>query len=235
MNAAERLNQRLALGALGLAAVAAIGVHAYLGQISRRALQPQTAPVLVAASTVPAHTQLTANMLRVAQFTPGTVPTGALTNLSQAVGSITVAPIFAGQPLVQSDLSGTHTPASLGYAVAPGQRAYTVAVGPTSGVGEMIQPGDHVDVLATFTAGTTATVDTIEEDVLVLAVGQRFTGQGGPIPTSYTDVTLQLSPAQVQVVQFAVSRGQVSLSLRNVTDQTTVTLPPETGSGLAGS
>ncbi len=234
MDAAERLNRRLALGALALALVAALAVHAYLAGLARRAAQPATTPVLVAARAIPAHSLLTAAMLQVARFTPATAPPGALTNLGEAVGAITLAPLYAGQPLVQADLSGTRRPASLSFAIAPGQRAITIAVGPTNGVGEMIVPGDHVDVLVTFTVSGATTVDTLAEDVLVLAVGQRIAGQGGAVPTNYSTVTLEVSPAAAQQVAFAESRGQLTLTLRSVTDQASVSLAPETGSELAG-
>ena len=234
MDAAERLNRRLAVTGLGLALVTALAVHAYLTGLARRAARPTTTPVLVAARAIPAHSLLTAAMLQVAPFTPATAPPGALTNLGQAVGGITVAPLYPGQPLVQADLSGTRRPASLSFAVAPGQRAITIAVGATNGVGEMIVPGDHVDVLVTFTSGTATTVDTLAQDVLVLAVGQRIAGQGGAVPTNYSTVTLQVSPAAAQQVAFAESRGQLTLTLRSVTDQASVALPAETGAELTG-
>ena len=234
MDAAERLNRRLALGALGLALVAALAVHAFLTGLAARSARPITTPVLVAARTIPTHTLLTAAMLQVAQFTPSTAPAGALTRIAQAVGAITVAPLYPGQPVVQADLSGTRQPASLSFAVAPGQRALTIAVGPTSGVGEMVVPGDHVDLLVTFNINGVTTVDTLAQDVRVLAVGQRISGQTGAIPTNYSDVTLQVSPSLAQQVAFAESRGQITLTLRSVTDQASVALPAETGSELAG-
>lgn len=235
MDAAARLNRHLGLGALGLAVVAALAIHAYLSGLASRAVRPVTTPVLVAARTLPAHTLLTAAMVRMAAFAPATAPVGALTTPAAALGKITLAPVYAGQPLVAADLSGTGAPASLSYAVAPGQRAITLAVGATNGVGEMIVPGDHVDILVTFSGGGVTTVDTLAQDVLVLAVGQRVDGQGGAVPTSYSDVTLQVSPGTAQQVVFATSRGQITLTLRSVSDQGLVSLPAETGSELPGA
>lgn len=235
MDGIERLNRRLALGALLLAALAALAVHAYLTGMAHRALLPQTVPVLVAATDIPAHTAITPAMLTVAQYAPGNRPAQALSTPAEVRGAVSTAEIYRGQPVVAPDVSRPTAPLSLSYAVAPGMRAFTMAVGPTSGVGDMIVPGDHVDVLAVFSKGSATTVDTMLEDVLVLAVAQRTVGQSTPVPASYTDVTLQVWPADAARLVYAASRGSLQLTLRAVTDNAQVAVPPETGSSLPGS
>ena len=241
MDAVERLNRRLLLAALGLGVVAAIVAHAYLQGLTHRVAPPRTVPVVIAVQDIPAHTAVTATMVRVAQFRPSDLPAAAVTSAALAVGTITTTEVYQGQPLVRGDLSSQATPLTLSYAVPPGMRAFTLAISTTSGVAELIQPGDHVDVLAAFTGqaggggAATTTVDTLEQDLDVLAVGQRVAGQPGPVPAAYTTVTLAVSPGQAAILAFASSRAALSLDLRNVADSSSVGVPPENGAGIPGA
>jgi pilus assembly protein CpaB len=238
MDAVERLNRQLLLAALVLGALAALAARAYLLGIERRALLPQTVPVVVAATDIPPHTLLTASMLTLAQYPPGNRPAQAVTALQDAVGAVTTVPLYRGQALVAPDLSRKATPLSLSYAVTPGMRAYTLAVSATSGVAGLLRPDDRVDVLAVFTAaggpGQT-TVDTLEQNLRVLAVGQRFSGEGGPVPTTYTTVTLEVTPAQAARLAFAASRGTLELTLRAATDTEVGPVAPESGAEIPGA
>lgn len=227
----------MALGALAVAVLAALAVHAYLVRAGRS--RPEvTVPVVTAARDIAAHTVVTAAMLTVDHLPPALLPPGAAGAVGAVAGAVTVHPVFAGQAVVAADLSRTATPAALSYAIAPGQRAFTLPVGPTSGVGEMIQPDDHVDVLALFTQGTDGLsetkVVTVAQDLLVLAVGQDIAGQPGPVPTTYSIVTLEVTPLQAATLDYAEARGQVQLTLRSVTDKARAPSPPVTGAMVWG-
>ena len=242
MEAIERVNRQMLLAALVLAVLAALAARAYLQGIAHKALVPQTVPVVVAATDIPAHTTITPAMLVIGQYAAGNRPAQAVTALKDAVGGVTTVAIYRGQAVVAPDLSRAATPDSLSYAVPPGMRAYTIAVSATSGVADLIHPDDRVDVLAVFTGGGAGgapaggnTVDTLEQNVRVLAVGQHIAGTGGQVPTSYTDVTLEVSPAQAAQLAFALSRGTLQLTLRSVTDSTPVAVAPETGAEIPGS
>lgn len=234
MDAVERLNRRLALGALALAVAAALAIHAYLAGAAHRALLPSTVPVVVAATDIPAHTAITPAMVTVAQYAPGDRPAQALATTAAAVGGITTVPLYRGQALASPDVSRLSAPVSLSYAVAPGMRAYTLPVTVTSGVGDLIHPGDHVDILAIFSNGATTTVDTLLQDVKVLAVAERTVGQTTPIPTTYADVTLEVWPAGASLLAWSGSRGTLQFTLRSVTDAATVQVAPQAGAGVPG-
>jgi pilus assembly protein CpaB len=233
----ERLNRRLLVAALAFAALTALAVHAYLAGLARGHAGP-TVPVVVATRNIPVHTVLTPAMLAVVRFAPADRPPTAASAVGTVVGSITAVPIFAGQPVVVQDLSRASAPVSLSYAIAPGERAFTVAVGPTTGVGEMIHPGDHVDVMGLFSAGTdglrATTVITVSQDVLVLAVGQSMVGQAATPPASYSTVTLEVTPEQAAALAYTAARGELILTLRSVTDSARASAPPLTGAAVLG-
>ena len=109
--------------------------------------------------------------------------------------------------------------------VAIGYRAKTISVDSVSAVNYLIKPLDRVDVIGTFTfpnARNDRDIDTITltilQSVLVLATGsdtaQSFDGSG----RSYSTVTLQLTPEEVEMIDFASQKGMLSLSLRNPED-----------------
>ncbi len=235
MDSVERLNRRLAVGALALAVLAALAIHAFLAAVARRTLLPQTVSVVVAATDIPAHTALTATMLSVAQYIPGNRPARAFASVAAVTGAITTTAVYRGQPLVAPDVARQAAPPSLSFAVAPGMRAYAVAVNITSGVGDLIVPGDHVDVLGVFTQNATTTVDTLLQDVPVLAVGQQIVGQTGATPTSYSDVTLEVSPANAALLAFTAARGTLQLELRAVTDGIQSPVAPQAGAAVPGA
>jgi pilus assembly protein CpaB len=241
MDAVERLNRRMLLGAAALGLLAALAAHAYLQGLARRALLPQTVPVVVAAADIPAHTSITAAMVVVAQYPPGDRPAQALALTQDAVGATTTVQLYRGQAVVAPDLSRTAQPASLSFAITPGMRAFTLQVSATSGVAQLIHPADLVDVLAVFSqpgangAPATTTVDTLEQALQVLAVGQRTVGQNTAVPATYTTVTLEVTPAEAARLAYAGSRGALILTLRSVTDASPAQVPPETGATIPGA
>lgn len=242
MEAIERVNRQMLLVALVLAVLAALAARAYLQGITHKVLVPQTVPVVVASTDIPAHTTITAAMLVVSQYAPGNRPAQALGALKDATGDVTTVPLYRGQAVVSPDLSRQSMPASLSYAVTPGQRAYTISVSSTSGVAQLIQPDDRVDVLAVFSGGgagsapaPTNTVDTLLQNLRVLAVGQHIVGTSGQVPTSYADITLEVSPLQAAQLALALSRGTLQLTLRAVTDSAVAAVGPETGAEIPGA
>jgi pilus assembly protein CpaB len=238
VDAAERLTRRLGLVALAAAVLAGLLARAALAHLAA-ARAPRTVPVVVAARDIPARTVLTPAWLAVARVVPALVPPEAVASPAAVRGLVTTAPLYAGQVLVWPDVARGAVPYGLSYAIPAGERAFTVPVGPTTGVAGLIRPGDRVDVLAVFGQGTDGlphtTVVAVAQDVLVLAVDQDVVGGPGPAPSGYSTVTLEVAPRQAEVLAYAVARGQVVLTLRGATDQAPAALGPVTGQAVWGS
>ncbi len=112
--------------------------------------------------------------------------------------------------------------------IKSGMRAKAIAVDSISSLSYLIRPDDHVDVIGTFRFPEmrgekdwdTITL-TILQNVRVIATGNQW---GRKIATqgtrrrSYNSVTLELSPSDVEIVEFASQKGRLSLSLRNNED-----------------
>ena len=137
--------------------------------------------------------------------------------------------------LFWSDIEGGN-PQSRGLAgdIKRSMRALSISVSGAASVSGMVNPNDHVDVIATFSvprenATTSGQVDlvtsTILQNVLVLATGKEtaksqvqrgygMTGAGG-----YNTVTLEVTPREAEMLVFAEQmKGRLALSLRSRSD-----------------
>ncbi|MFZ2658067.1 MAG: Flp pilus assembly protein CpaB [Victivallales bacterium] len=108
-------------------------------------------------------------------------------------------------------------------------RAISIPVDTVSSVTNLVRPNHHVDIIGTFRfpemkgdkSLDTITM-TILQDVLVLATGTQTANSFGPESKgairSYSTVTLELYPKEVEMLIFASQKGRLTLSLRNYED-----------------
>jgi Flp pilus assembly protein CpaB len=114
-------------------------------------------------------------------------------------------------------------------------RAVTINVDAASGVGGFVKPRDRVDVIATYGRGDKAGVETVLQNVEVLAVGTRVKEE--PVPVSGQDkasgmespggkatVTLAVTPIEAERLALAADEGKLTLSLRPVEDDVIIDL-----------
>jgi pilus assembly protein CpaB len=134
--------------------------------------------------------------------------------------------IFEGEPILEKKLV---LPGDNGFmaAILPkGMRAISVRISEETGAGGFILPNDRVDVLLTQKleddAGSKKAVssETVISNVRVLAINQTFkqSPDGEQVIPEGKTATLELTPAQSEVVSMAESAGQLSLSLRSINE-----------------
>lgn len=110
-------------------------------------------------------------------------------------------------------------PKGLSAQVPNGMRAVSVGVDAVINVGGFAQPGDHVDVVATYNRGDRAYSETILQNVELLAVGQKIkAGERETIQQERKTATLIVTPDQAQLVTLAENQGRLRLVLRNPND-----------------
>jgi Flp pilus assembly protein CpaB len=112
-----------------------------------------TVAVLVATQDIPAATTLTAAMVRVDHVPVAARNARALDDPSQAIGKMTAVTLSQGEQIL--DLRLTDAPSAtddnaFAGKVPVGMRAISVVFDEVIGAGALVQPGDHVDVLAYF-------------------------------------------------------------------------------------
>jgi Flp pilus assembly protein CpaB len=145
----------LGLGLLlaGLTGLSLYGVAVDYGSRTAAAAS-DSADILVARVDIATHAVITGDMLAHKAFPKNLVPPGAIVTDADAIGQTTTSAIPAGATLVRSQLvsAGGRTGASL--TVNKGQVLVAFPTTDPLTMGGLVKPGDHVDILATFTSGT---------------------------------------------------------------------------------
>jgi len=231
----------LLVGALLVAAITAfmarnlmVGAPAPQSQAAPNPVpQQNTNEVLVATRPLPVGTLLDPSAMK---FVPwpkeliedayyekeGTDPKGLQ-------GTVVRFAIPAGQPLTKGSLVKPGDRGFLAAALAPGMRAVTVPVeGKGANVSGFVFPGDRVDLILTqdVTGGGDGpplkTSETVLRNLRVLATDQRTDKQtddkGNSVVTTYSTITVEVSPQIAERLAVAQSIGGLSLSLRSIAD-----------------
>jgi pilus assembly protein CpaB len=142
-------------------------------------------------------------------------------------GTVVRYPITAGQPITRGSLVGPEDRGFLAAALGPGMRAISVPVNESTGVAGFVFPGDHVDLVLTQTVEgggdgpPLKASETIVRNARVLATDQRVSdkGEDGKVEVkTFTNVTIEVTPAIAEKVAVAQSMGTLSLSLRAISD-----------------
>lgn len=239
----------------GLAAAAVILVMMMKGQVGSTNPPPPPAvkmvTVVTAAHDIPARTTLTLEMVKTSQVAENELHQGAYTIPNDAVGKVTVANITNGDQLTSS--VAIPQPPVLAVTVPKGMRAITIAVDPVSSVAGFIKPGDHVDVLGTFTGPNNKTLTrTILQSVEVLAAGSQTLPSAptppdaqvatdnqpkpadvsGAQPVQVSTATLITSPVDAEKLVLAAAKGKLQLALRYPTDLPEVDAPDVSASAV---
>lgn len=140
-------------------------------------------------------------------------------------------PLRAGLPLRASDF--TEKSKTFSDTVASGMRAITIEVDEINSMAQMVQPGNHVDLMlivadkADPDGGQEAIV--VLQNVKVMATGQSmatakptadngpsFSGKSGQ---TYSNFTFEVSPVDAARIALAQSVGKIRAVLRNAGDK----------------
>ncbi len=218
----------MALGLLGLGAIAFVATHPARPTIAAVAPRPVTERVLVASRAIRAGSlikpeDLTAKAIPIAQRQPSeSLDTPAMRRA--LTGSMVRRSLTAGEPVRRDELLRPGDHGFLAAVLKPGMRAVTVGVDDITGTAGLIWPGDKVDLILTekisnpaITQGQSIVAETVLSDVRVIAIDQRLiegAAAGEPTRQAHT-VTLEVTEAEAQKVQVAVRLGRLSLSVRS--------------------
>ncbi len=205
--------------ALGVALV----VYGVLTAPHKEAAPPRS--VVVAAMTIPAHAHIVGAMVSTAQKPADQVEPGALADPADVIGMVATSEIPQGAQISPMQIAQPALPPQ-GLQVAVGLRAITIPIDNVKGIAGLLQPGDHVDVLASPPRQNgPAYAFAIVRDARVLAVGQMLaptpmpgTATPGPsqtpVPAPVT-ATLLITPQQANTILAADLNTTLRLALRS--------------------
>lgn len=139
------------------------------------------------------------------------------------------------EPILAEKVTEPGQAAGLTGQLAKGQGAFAIKVDVASGVSGFVQPGDHVDVYWTGSAGDNGNSMTrlIETGVKVIAVDQKADDATGGATVART-VTVAATREQVARLAQAAATGKLALSLVSGADNGDVALVEVDGNSLLG-
>jgi Flp pilus assembly protein CpaB len=137
-------------------------------------------------------------------------PPGALGSVEEAVGRTLASDLAEGEAVTGTRVGGAGGPvASL---VAGGLRAFVVGSGLPSGV---LEPGDRVDVIATF-GGPHPYTDTVGSGLQILSIVEQDAGTFQAGGATGPSLVLLVSPETAEQLARATAFGQLTVTIAPV-------------------
>jgi pilus assembly protein CpaB len=192
--------------------------------------------LLVARQAIPVGKFVTADDLRWQEW-PADSPTGAFIEqkadeeaLEKMVGAVARFDLVEGEPVTATKLVHPGGAGFMAAMLSPNMRAVSIEIAPETAAGGFILPNDRVDVIVTREVESTSpnanSMQNIRSDLIlgnvrVLAIDGIYgaapdSGQGAVLVG--TRATLELTPADSTLLNTARKAGELSLSLRSITD-----------------
>ncbi|MBI3591637.1 MAG: Flp pilus assembly protein CpaB [Candidatus Melainabacteria bacterium] len=204
--------------AVFLGMVAALGIWQYLNKAQQQVKELSvTRAVVVANKQISAGAKLSEQDLAIKQLPVHAVPKDYPSSIKLINGRIVKSTIQADEIITEAKLVGKGSAGGMPVVIPPGYRAITVKVNEVVGVGGFINPGDHIDILATVKQDNENYSKTILQNVLILAVGDKILDPNlipDPLPKVVSQVTVALGPVDSEKLALAQETGQLHLVLR---------------------
>jgi len=225
---------------VGLGIVAALSAAVFTASISldkaKDVVAATTNPevtILVASANLTALDAVTKDNIVEKTLKKSSLPEKYYTDASQIIGKHLNENMLEGQTFTEGSFPREGSGAFLAAKLDPGMRAINIQLTSYEGLQGLLYPGSYVDVLASFKLqGNSVAYDAVSTTLLqsieVLAVENRVVGstaeeveqkQSKVGNKKGPTVTLLVDSKQAEALQLAMKFGQISLTLRNPTDE----------------
>jgi pilus assembly protein CpaB len=210
----------LAVVAAGIAALLARGLMSSGPEepVAEKVIEEPTTEVLVSASNLQLGEKVRSSDLRWQRWPDAALNPAYITRAQQpgAVeeysNSVARMGILSGEPVTAEKLVNLSGAGFMSALIEPGMRAIAIEITTKTSAGGFILPNDRVDIVDVDKG------QTILRNIRVLAIDQRFNDSGEQVAVGRT-ATLELTPAQVELVSMASAEGSLALSLRGMSEQ----------------
>jgi pilus assembly protein CpaB len=232
------------LGLLGIVAalsaaflVSSLRVAAMSGDaVVVAAAEPAQVSVLCAAANLQPMTVLDGTVVKPKLMPRNQAPVGCLTNPTDVVGKILVTPMTEGEAFTALNFTSTSALKQVATVIPPGMRAMGISITDYASLVGLLYPGSTVDVIASLKVKSPDPAIQTEKDVSitlleniqVLAIEDQTVVSP---PKGVTDVmdtsaprtgnqriTLLVTTRQAKSLGLAMTKGTLSLTLRNPLD-----------------
>jgi pilus assembly protein CpaB len=219
-----------------IVALIALGMAVYLStryvqqvlavQASPRTTNSATTDVVVARTSLPAFSVITAGNVVVEQVPVADAPPGSFTRVTQVVGKWTNESVSPGIPLVNSTVFVPQSANILAALIHPGDMAVDLPLSANDVVDGLVQPGDTVSLFATVTERNSqqATEDFLNQ-IHVLEVNGSLTPAANPTVGQNLTLILALPPKDIAELLFMQQKGPIYAVLDAPHVKTPVPIP----------
>ena len=215
--------------AIVLGIITALILRSYLKEMGRPGSIGKGIRVVVAKENIPKGTFLEKSLIAFRKIPINFLPGEAvmLKDYELILGQQFKVDVKKGKPILWFHFEGDREE-FLSARIPDKKRAITIGVDELTGVGGMISPSDFVDILFTgvYSADATGTSGivtiTLLQDVPVISTGHQIFE---PMITSlsrkssYSSVTLSVTPLEAELLAFAQEHGKLCFTLRNPHDR----------------
>jgi len=223
------------LAAVALGLIAAYMIYRLESNREKQAKE-HWIPIVVARQDIPARTKITGDMVTLMPYPKDLLTPGAVQDRKEVEGRITLARLKAKEQIRSSDLLAAGQTPSISYDIPEGMRAIAIAASEISAVGTAVKPGDHVDILATYSEPTThqETTRLVLQNVLILAVNKGETNTQGTQGAN-SSMTLAVKPEDAELLMAADRAGVLRVMLRSPSDKNVIVSQGVTVRDIQGS
>jgi len=212
--------------ALGCGLIASIGISQVMESNKPGPTTVEKAKIYVAKVNINTGDPVSTEMVILKEWPKADVPPGAILDFAELEDRRPRAPIFAGEPILESKLLNPGEKGSDPTQHIPkGFRIVPISVRADTGAAGLLRPGDRVDVQWYVARNPQIGIDetvskTILHNIRVFAVDQNVTRPVNGEEQSHLakTISLLLTPEQANKVQLATKIGEVSLIPRHPDD-----------------
>jgi pilus assembly protein CpaB len=212
--------------ALGCGLIASIGISQVMESNKPGPTTVEKAKIYVAKVNINTGDPVSTEMVILKEWPKADVPPGAILDFAELEDRRPRAPIFAGEPILESKLLNPgEKGADPTQHIPKGFRIVPISVRADTGAAGLLRPGDRVDVQWYVARNPQIGIDetvskTILHNIRVFAVDQTVTRPVNGEEQSHLakTISLLLTPEQANKVQLATKIGEVSLIPRHPDD-----------------
>jgi pilus assembly protein CpaB len=247
-------SSRAFIVSLVLTAVAMLLVYTYVDTQKKELRQElgSSVDILRATKNITEYSGLDKDSVEIARVPSRFQQPNYLSSPEDVQNTVAAIPIAKGEYITTNKLLFLGTKTGLAPVVSKGKRAVAIQASALTSVGNMIKPGDRIDIIAKVglpTEGNKAPdseAKTVLQDVLVLSAGTavysdipRFERAGGTdnFPqcvqkstpnegSAATNLTIELTPIEAQKIVLLTGSAQLYYTLRSPNDRETRLVEP---------
>ncbi|NLD50916.1 MAG: Flp pilus assembly protein CpaB [Clostridiaceae bacterium] len=227
----ESVNKRVIIISLILALFTTVLVYLYIKGATTKPEVVEYINVYVAAKTMSAKYEVKDDDVKQVRVTRDYLNPNAVLNKADIVGKRLADRIIAGEQILKERLVEDNN-LNLSYNIKEGMRAVSVNVNEQVEVANLLEPGDYVDIIASFPfekqdIGPNSIIEAAKSQIViqnlkVLALGQ-YTGKeeekkGNTEAQLPKTVTLEASPKDSEKLVFVSEFASIRMALRRVDD-----------------